>query len=266
MASPSFRTSVSRPSPCPLLRPLVMLAVALLTGCASLPPGTQRDQRDPFERVNRAMYNLDDHMVRKVARPVNTAWRHVTPAFLRRAFANVFENARTPDVMLNDLLQGKFNAAGNAFARLAINSTFGLGGLIDAASWGRVPKHSNDFGRTLGVWGVPAGPYLVLPFYGPSTVRDALGSIPDSLANPQNYLNTNVVIYSLYSLDMLTVIDQVVIPTYALLDQQHPFDPYGFARSAYLQRRDFLIHGEQSQDDLLRQMLQEDAEDADAGE
>ena len=246
------------------LRSLAVLALGLLAGCATLPPGAQPDKRDPLERVNRTLYKLDDSLVRNVARPVDKAWRFVAPQVVRQGIANVFDNAHTPDVMLNDLLQGKFGAAGYDFARLAINTTFGIGGLIDAATWGHVPKNDNDFGRTLGTWGVPSGPYLVLPFYGPSTLRDFAGMVPDGYANPQNYIQNTAAFYGTYTLKIITDVDQAVIPTYDLLDQQHPFDPYAFARNAYLQRRDFLIQGEHQgldQEELeLQQSLQDDSD------
>lgn len=249
----------------PLLRTVALAALGLLAGCATLPPGAQPDPRDPMERFNRTIFKFDDAVVEDVGRPVGKAWTTVTPAFVRKAIANVFANAHMPDVMLNDALQGRFKDAGTDFARLAINTTFGLGGLLDAASWGGVARNDNDFGRTLGTWGVPAGPYLVLPLFGPSTVRDAVAKVPDTYAEPTTYIKNKDVLWGTEALGVLNTLTESILPTYDLLDGQHPFDRYGFARNAYLQRRDFQIHGtsqqnldQQEQD--LEKSLQDDSD------
>ena len=254
----------------PLLRtatmPALGLVLSLLGGCATLPPGTQRDARDPLERFNRSMFNFDDALVNDVARPVDKAWTAVTPGFVRKGLANVFANAHQPAVMVNDLLQGKLSAAVDSLGRMAVNTTFGVGGLLDVASAGRVPNHDNDFGRTLGTWGLSSGPYLVLPFYGPSTVRDAVGMVPDAFANPQHYIHDTTALWGTEGLSLLTAVHESVIPTYNLLQQQHAYDLYGFARNAYLQRREFQIHGaggqnqDQSEQDLEKSLLEDSGE------
>ena len=245
-----------------LLRTVAVLTLGLLAGCATLPPGAKPDARDPLERFNRTMFKLDDSLVEDVGRPVGKTWSTVTPAVVRRGIANVFANLHMPSVMINDALQGRFSAAYTDFARLAINSTFGIGGLIDAASWGGVARNDNDFGRTLGTWGVPSGPYLVLPLFGPSTVRDAVARVPETYANPVTYIKNTEALWGTEALGVLNDLTESILPTYDLLDSQHPFDRYGFARNAYLQRRDFLIHGDSQQNlDQEEQDLEKSLQD-----
>jgi phospholipid-binding lipoprotein MlaA len=245
------------------------LALLLLaTGCATVPPGP-KDPRDPLERINRTTFAFDDALAHHVALPIGHAYRAVTPTFVRRGIANFFENIHTPDIMANDLLQGKFGAFGQETTRLVLNSTVGLGGLLDPASAVGLPKDDNDFGRTLGTWGLPPGPYFVLPLMGPSDIRDALGKIPDQFANPQNYIGNKEWFYAVYSLNLLNTFSETLIPTYELLDQQNAFDRYAFARNAYLQRREFQIHGESNgavdqEEKQLQQSLQDDSTPAPA--
>src|SRR5580698_10104696 len=118
----------------------LLALLALTTGCATIPPGATKDPRDPLERLNRTTFKFDDALAHDVALPIGHAYIAVTPAFVRRGIANVFENAHTPDVMLNDLLQGKFVGLGQEFARLLLNTTLGLGGLLDPASGAGLPK------------------------------------------------------------------------------------------------------------------------------
>jgi phospholipid-binding lipoprotein MlaA len=218
--------------------------LVLMTGCATLPPGAQKDPRDPFERLNRTVFKVDDALAHDVAIPIGHAYTNVTPTFVRRGIANFFENLHTPDVMANDLLQGKFVGFGQETARLILNTVLGVGGLGDPASGLGLPKGENDFGRTLGTWGVHPGPFLMLPLLGPSDLRDAVGRIPDQFANPQNYISNKGWFYGIYTVDLLNTTTETIIPTFQLLDQQNAFDRYAFARNAYLQRREFLIHGD----------------------
>jgi phospholipid-binding lipoprotein MlaA len=231
------------------------LSILMLLGaCATLPPGGGKDPRDPWERLNRTTFKVDDVLAHDLALPLGHGYRAVTPAFVRRGIANVFENVHTPVVMLNDLLQGKLSGLGQETVRLVLNSTVGLGGLLDPASAVGLPKDDNDFGRTLGTWGLHSGPYLVLPLFGPSDVRDGLGKIPDSFLAPQNYIGNKAWFYGVYGLNLLNLSSETLIPTYELLDQQNAFDRYAFARNAYLQQREFLVHGDTGADSDEREL------------
>jgi phospholipid-binding lipoprotein MlaA len=239
-----------------------LLLLTILTGCATLPAGATKDPRDPLERFNRTTWKVDDALAHDVAIPVGHAYMAVTPKILRRGIANVFENAHTPAVIVNDLLQAKFVAMGKETGRLLLNTTLGLGGLLDPASDLGIPKDDNDFGRTLGTWGLHPGPYLVLPLFGPSDFRDGFGKIPDAFMNPQNYIGNTDWVYAVYGLTLLNISTETIIPTYRLLDQQNAFDRYAFARNAYLQQREYLIHGDTGidKDELeLQKSLQDDS-------
>jgi len=247
-------------------------ALSLLTlmgGCVTPPPGSVRDPRDPLERINRTTFKFDDALAHDVAIPVGHAYQRVTPRFVRKGIAHVFENAHTPAVMVNDLLQGKLVGLGQQTARLLLNTTLGLGGLLDPATDIGLPKDDNDFGRTLGTWGIPSGPYLVLPVFGPSDLRDTVGKVPDAYLAPQQYIRNSTVKYSIYGVEVINETTETIIPIYQLLDQQQAFDRYAFARNAYLQRRNYLIHGDNAaatdQEELdLQKSLQDDAAPAPA--
>jgi len=245
-----------------------LLMLLVFAGCATLPPGSVRDPHDPFERLNRTTFIVDDYLAHKVALPIAHGYRNVTPKLVRRGIANVFENAHTPVIIVNDLLQGKFRDSGDETARLMLNTTVGLGGLFDPATAGGLPKGDNDFGRTLGTWGVPIGPYLVLPLYGPSDVRDGLAKLVDQFGNPQNYIRNKDVFYGVWCLDLINTFSESLIPTYQLLDQQNAFDRYAFARNAFLQRREFQVHGDNGGIDKeeleLQKSLQDDSAPAPA--
>lgn len=251
------------------LRPVALcgalVLLTLITGCATLPPGSTRDPRDPFERLNRTTFKVDDFLVHDVAMPIGHAYIAVTPTFVRRGIANVFENAHTPVVMVNDLLQGKFGAFGHETTRLILNSTLGLAGLLDPATAVGLPKDDNDFGLTLGTWGFPPGPYLMLPLFGPSDIRDAVARFPDVYLSPQQYIKSNPWRWGVYGMQVLNTTTETIIPTYQLLDQQNAFDRYGFARSAWLQQRAYLIHGDSgtnSEERELQKSLEDDASPA----
>jgi phospholipid-binding lipoprotein MlaA len=254
-------------------RPIVLSGalclLALLSACATLPPGATKDPRDPLERINRTTFKFDDVLAHKVALPIARGYQKVTPTFLRRGIANVFENAHTPVIIVNDLLQAKFSATGQETLRLLINSTVGIGGLLDPATQLGLPKDDNDFGRTLGTWGVHSGPYLVLPLFGPSDIRDGMGKLVDQFGAPQYYIHDTTALYGVEALGLLNTFSESLLPTYQLLDQQNAFDRYGFARNAYLQQRNFLIHGDNGgkvdQEELdLQKSLQDDSAPAPA--
>ena len=198
-----------------------LFVLTLLNACATLPPGATPNPRDPYERLNRTTFKFDDALAHKVALPIARGYQKAVPTFVRRGIANIFENAHTPIVMMNDLLQAKFTALGQQTGRLMLNSTVGLGGLLDPATAAGLPKEDNDFGRTLGTWGVHAGPYLVLPLFGPSDVRDGLGIVVDQFAEPQNYIHDKKAFYGVEALGLVNTFSESLLPTYQLLDQQN---------------------------------------------
>jgi phospholipid-binding lipoprotein MlaA len=222
------------------LRPilLALLCASLLPACATLPPG-ERDPRDPFERFNRSVYRFNDALDRGVARPVARAYTKVAPAPVRTGVSNFFRNLNSATVMVNNLLQLKPKAFFSETARLVVNTTIGIGGLFDPASQMGLPAGDEDFGQTLGRWGVNSGPYLVLPILGPSSARDSIGLVGDQFTDPRYYL-----IHDIWVNAGLTVVS--LVDTRALLlgaDEvlASSFDPYVFMRNAFLQRREFQV-------------------------
>ena len=226
-----------------LCRALAIVVAACALGACATPPIKHKDPRDPWERMNRATDRFNDKLVRHVAMPVGYAYRRVTPGFVRTGISNFFSNLQTPDIIANDLLQAKFKTSISDTGRLLMNTVVGVGGLLDPATPAGLAKHDNDFGRTLGTWGLHPGPYLVIPLLGPADLRDGIGRVADGYASPLNYVNNTTVHYGLYGLDVLDIDSTTLIPAYELIDSQHPFDQYSFMRNAYLQRREFLIHG-----------------------
>ncbi|MEO8315694.1 MAG: VacJ family lipoprotein [Pseudomonadota bacterium] len=214
------------------------LALAVLvTGCATLPSG-ERDPRDRFERTNRAIYKFNDALDRGVAKPVAKAYVKVTPAPVRTGFSNFFRNLTSPTVIVNDLLQLKVKEFASETARLVVNTTVGIGGLFDPASQIGLRAGNEDFGQTLGQWGVPAGPYLMLPIFGPSSVRDAVGLAADQFTDPKNYVKNNYAYWGLTGMSLVDTRAELLIADNVLEDS---FDPYAFIRNAYLQRREYLV-------------------------
>jgi phospholipid-binding lipoprotein MlaA len=222
---------------------LLILCLLLLCGCAALPPGT-RDPRDPWERVNRATYKFNDTIDKAVFRPVARGYRKALPRFAQTGVRNFFNNVDTPIVMVNDLLQGQFTPFVNDTARLLVNTTIGIGGLFDPATRMGLERNDRDFGQTLGKWGVRSGPYLVIPFLGPSDVRDAFGRAADTYATPRTYLRNTYWRYGLYLLDKVDARARL-LGTDRLLDSA--YDPYVFLRNAYLQQRDFKVNAEKAE-------------------
>jgi phospholipid-binding lipoprotein MlaA len=225
------------PPAVPRLLPLALAALCA-TGCAATP---NRDPRDPLEPMNRAVYRFNDAVDRHALRPVAVGYRKVVPEFARTGIHNFFENLFLPIDIGNDLLQLKPLAALRDTARLVINTTIGLAGFVDAAQSLGLNDPNEDFGQTLGRWGVPAGPYLVLPLVGPSTLRDGLGEYGadsnylDPLRDhtPEHERWNAKVLEGVQKRSELLSLDGTL---------QDAFDPYTFVRDAYLQRRVYLIH------------------------
>lgn len=217
---------------------LVLLCAGLLPACASLPPG-ERDPRDPFERFNRSMYTFNDALDRGVARPVAKAYVKVAPTPVRSGVSNFFRNLNSTTVIVNNLLQLKPKGFFTETARLVVNTTIGIGGLFDPASQLGIPAGDEDFGQTLGRWGLRSGPYIVLPALGPSTVRDTVGLVGDQFTDPKYYLVEEFWIKA--GLTVLSLVDTRagLLGTDEVLASS--FDPYVFMRNAYLQRREFQV-------------------------
>ena len=224
-------------------------ALALLTaGCASLPDDQPRDARDPWERYNRAMHSFNEGVDRAVMRPVATAYKTAVPQLVRTGIGNFFGNLGDVWSFVNNVLQAKGEGALTSFWRVAINTTMGLGGVLDPASDLQLERRREDFGQTLGVWGVGSGPYLVLPFLGPSTLRDTAALPVDYYGHPLTYFKgtrtRNVLTFTRAVHTRASLLDATDLLQGASLDD------YSFTRDAYLQkRRNDIYDGNPPQDE-----------------
>ena len=218
---------------------IALLASLIVSGCASVTG--ERDPRDPWESYNRTVYKFNDGADKAVLKPVATAYRFATPKFVRAGVTNFFSNIDDVTVFLNDMFQGKFRRAVAAGGRFIINTTFGLGGLIDVAGVAGEPKHYEDFGQTLGVWGMGPGPYFMLPLLGPSTVRDASGRLIDNLFFiPANYVRNQNITTGAFLLNSVNLRSNL-LGTEKVLEEAS-VDRYSFLRDAYLQRRESVVY------------------------
>ena len=226
------------------------LCLLLLGGCASVPGPP--DERDPFESYNRAMYAINDSVDKAVNRPEAQTYKDYVPGLMQTGIANFFDNLGDLNVMLNNLLQFKIEAAVSDFGRILWNSTVGIFGLIDVASHMGLQKRDEDFGQTLAVWGVPQGPYIVLPLLGPSTGRDTVGWVGDIYVDPLFAFDDEGSIY--WGLVALRFIDtRADLLSASRILEQAAIDPYIFVRDAYMQHRNNLIYdGNPPQDETLQ--------------
>ncbi len=207
----------------------IVLAL-MLGGCAT------QANKDPLEGLNRGIYKFNDTVDKAAIKPIAGAYKAVLPTPVRSGVNNFFGNLNTFVSMINNLLQFKLNNAFSEAGRFVINSTFGIAGVMDVASWDKIEKHSEDFGQTLGRWGVGDGAYLVLPFLGPSNLRDTAGLVVDTLAfDPITYIEEPATRNSLRGLKLFDKRAQY-LPGSDLLDEA-ALDPYAFMRDAYMQRR-----------------------------
>ena len=213
-----------------------LAAVCVLSGCATT--GGRAD--DPFEAGNRVMFQINAPLVEYVAKPVAEAYTTIVPSFMRTAVTNYVNNIDDLFSIVNDALQGKWDKMGNDMGRVMINSAFGFGGLIDIASDAGIPRGMEDFGQTFGYWGIPTGPYLFIPLWGPTTVRDGTGSILRLLWSPTNEIPNVAARNVVYG--FVTVNETPgVVDAWKLVDQA-ALDRYTFVRRAYLQRREYLVY------------------------
>lgn len=210
-----------------------LMLVIIVSGCAT------QANKDPLEGVNRGVYKFNDVADRFLLKPVASTYKTVTPTPVRSGVNNFFSNIGTVITVINDLLQLKFSNAFQDAGRFVINTTFGLGGFIDVASMDKIEKHKEDFGQTLGHWGVGSGAYLVLPFLGPSTLRDAGGLMVDTISDPITYTHNIGEIRLHNQIRATQFIDRrtELLEAKDLVDDAS-LDPYAFMRDAYLQRRE----------------------------
>jgi phospholipid-binding lipoprotein MlaA len=220
-------------------RLIVLFTLALLAGCASVPV-TNPNPRDPWESFNRGVFEFNDELDKGLVRPAITVYTTVIPPGFRSGISNFFSNVGDVWVGVNNFLQGKPDQGVSDFGRVLVNSTMGLGGLFDVATGMGLKHHNEDFGQTLGRWGVEPGPYLVLPVIGPRDVRDAFGFVVDIYGNPIGYMHDVGWRNSLWGLSFIdaraNLTDAVNILDTAALDR------YTFVRESYLQRRRNLVY------------------------
>lgn len=210
------------------------LAMAIAAGLSACATGT--NPRDPLEGYNRAMFKFNDTVDQVALKPVATAYKKVTPSFVQTGVGNFFGNLSDVWSAVNNLLQGKGEAGLQDVVRVGMNSTFGIFGLIDFASQAGIPKHNEDFGQTLGWYGIQPGPYVMLPLLGPSTVRDTVALPLDITGDPWRYKDP-------VSVRNIGTVTRVVDKRAALLDATNlmeaaALDRYEFIRDGFLQARE----------------------------
>lgn len=227
-----------------ILSPSVTLLFALLivsgtVGCASKGERAPESVYDPFEPVNRVTFQVNRTADKYLLRPVAVAYDAVTPRLVKTGIKNFFSNLESPIIIVNDLLQGKFIQGMSDIGRFITNSTLGIGGLFDPATPMGMRVNDEDLGQSMATWGVGRGPYIVLPLFGPRTMRSAVGLIGDGYLHPLIWMDNSSVrsklrgLYIIHERSMLLGIDQQI---------EEAFDPYALLRDAYVQRREYLVH------------------------
>jgi phospholipid-binding lipoprotein MlaA len=213
----------------------MLLVAGSLSACAA---NDTSGQNDPYEQTNRSIFDLDQKFDHAIARPVAVFYNHAVPGVARDGIHNFLSNLDSPVIFANDLLQGETTRAGQTLGRAVVNSTLGLGGLVDLAGKIGIPGHEEDFGQTLAVWGVDEGPYLVLPFAGPSNPRDLVGMGGDIAMDPFTWMKWNNSTLHMMIRSGLEVVD-LRAANVESLDQieRTSVDLYATTRSLYRQHR-----------------------------
>ena len=234
---------------------LLFITFLLSSGCATIEGPANPD--DPFESFNRSMFQFNDTVDKYAFKPVAQGYNFIMPSFASKGVSNFFSNVDDIVVFFNQLLQFKFAEAASTSARLVFNTTFGLLGLIDVATHMELPKYNEDFGQTLAVWGVASGPYVVLPFIGPRTIRDSAGLAVDwTFFDP--VFNRQTLQQSLITLTVKYVdIRAGLLKASNIIDETVP-DRYSFVRDAWLLRRQFLIYDGNPPEEFSDEELFED--------
>jgi len=223
---------------------LLFVVIVTLGGCATTGSG---DTRDPFEGFNRGVYSLNQSLDKALFDPLSKAYRAITPNVVDRGVTNFFSNLGDIAVVANDLLQLKIDQALSDATRFIFNSTIGLLGFFDVSSHIDLPRHDEDFGQTLAFWGVGAGPYLMVPFFGPTTVRDATGFVVDAgILNPVFYIDDDALKASLLSLNYIDFKADLLSGKKLL--GEAALDEYEFVKNAYFEKRDKQINDRDTAD------------------
>ncbi len=215
--------------------PALAVVAAMLAGCAVSP-----SKVDPFEQWNRGMYSIHETVDGALIKPVAQAYVRDAPVLLQTGISNFFGNIDDFFTGVNGALQGNGNRAGDAFGRVLLNSTFGIGGIFDLASMVGIAKDKNDFGITLGKWGAPDGPYFFVPLFGPTTLRDGTGAVIRIYASPTGFIDDEAIRYTVWAINYgdtraQQLQNESVLDTAAL-------DKYRFLRNAYLRARRYQVY------------------------
>ncbi len=224
----------------------LLMCIAMFAGTAAAEDVLSQKNPDPWEGLNRKIHKFNDTADRWVLKPIAVGYTKVIPRPVRRGVSNFFSNLTYPTVVLNQFLQGKWREGFADAGRFVVNTTLGIGGLFDPASRAGLAQHEEDFGQTFARWGMGSGPYLVVPFMGPATIRDGGGRILDATLYAPRYSDDVALRNSLTGLYFLDA-------RASLLDVEDLMsgDRYAFMRDAYLQRRDYLIHDGEVEDSFL---------------
>ena len=222
----------------PLRRLLAIAAVAvfaLLEGCATVPPNAGQDPRDPLEGFNRQVFAFNEGLDKVVLKPLAEVYDKVLPVPVQDCFSNGFSNLREPSNAFNNLLQGKAAEAVSDVCRFAVNTTVGLLGCFDVASRMGLERHREDFGQTLGRWGFGQGPFLVLPLFGPSSIRDGTGLGVETVLDVNFWINNVSVRNTIFGVRTVNARDELLRADDLI--SEAALDKYTFVRDGYLQRR-----------------------------
>ena len=224
---------------------LIIFTLILLSGC-SYQNELTNDPKDPLENRNRSIYAFNENMDEAILEPAADGYNYITPNFLQRGFNNFFGNVNYPITIINQLLQGNLEELLQDTLRFTINTTIGVFGLFDPASSIGLPEHDEDFGQTLAVWGVQEGPYLMLPFFGPKTLRSLAGDFTDVLFNPLlNIDDTNLKIKT----NLINILQDRSDLSTIEEELDNSFDPYQFIKDSYIQNRKYKINNGDITDD-----------------
>lgn len=219
--------------------------LCFVAGVTLVPVAAQAAEEDPWEGVNRVIFTFNDTLDTYALKPLAQGYQFITPQFLEDGIHNMFNNIGDVRNFANDVLQAKPHAAGVDTARLLLNTTLGVAGFFDVGTKMGLQRNDEDFGQTLGYWGVPSGPYVMLPLLGPSTVRDGIAKYPDTYDAPYRYMN------DISARNTIQAVD-IVDTRASLLSSEKLItgDKYTFIRNAYLQNREFKVKDGKVKDDF----------------